>query len=801
MRSRSSVALVCSLLLLLSVSAVAGERSVVRISIASRAEVDFVAQWSEPWEVSYDEGWLITDVDDEGLLRLEELGFRPQILTKETAKYNRPLEALPGQTEGIPGYPCYRTVEETLTTGADLAALYPDLAQWIDIGNSWQKTQDPVDGYDLMLLKITNSAIGGDKPDLYVEGAIHSRELVTAELVTRFAEHVLANYGVDPDITWIVDHHELHLLLQTNPDGRKNAEAGDWWRKNTNETTCGSPSDWGVDLNRNFWFEWGCCGGSSSNGCDDTYRGISAASEPETIAVQDYVRANFNDNRPDDLTTPAPLDSEGIFIDVHSYGGDVLSSWGFTSTDPPNGPQILTLGRKFAYFTDYDARLGSLYSVDGSTKDFGYGELGLASYTWELGTEFFQDCSPFESTIYPDNLDALVYAAKVPRAPYMLPYGPDVLGAVAAPSIVAPGALVQVNATADDTRYESGSGEPTQPIFAADLYVDTPPWDPAAAPIAMSAADGSFNHTVEGLTATLDTTGLADGRHLLYLQAEDSLGNRGPVSAVFLWVMDPATSPRIEGLVTSLADGSPLEATVVAQDVADGTSFTVGTDPADGSYSLMVLEGTYDVTATSSGYAAATVAGVLATSGTTATVDLQLEPIEGILIDDVENGNLGWTDEGGWGITDEDANSPTHSWTDSPGVNYGSNWNYSLISPPLDLRFHRDVTLQFAHAYDIEDGYDYGYVEVSSDNGGSWTTVATYTDVAPWETVTVPVPQIDFASAARVRFRLETDFTVTRDGWYVDDIVVNGVEEMPQGLLFMDSFESGDTSAWSEVVP
>ena len=83
-------------------------------------------------------------------------------------------------------------------------------------------------------------------------------------LATRFAEYLVNNYGMDPDATWILDHHEIHLMLQTNPEGRKEAEAGTSWRKNTNENYCGATSsNRGADLNRNFAFQWDCCGGSS----------------------------------------------------------------------------------------------------------------------------------------------------------------------------------------------------------------------------------------------------------------------------------------------------------------------------------------------------------------------------------------------------------------------------------------------------------------------------------------------------------------------------------------------------------
>ena len=144
---------------------------------------------------------------------------------------------------------------------------YPLLATWNDVGDSWEKvTPGGNPGYDLMVLKLTNSTIPGPKPKLFAMSSIHAREYTTAELNTRFAEHLVGNYGDDPDITWLLDYHEIHLMLQSNPDGRKHAETGISWRKNTNENYCSPTSpNRGADLNRNFEFQWGCCGGSSGS--------------------------------------------------------------------------------------------------------------------------------------------------------------------------------------------------------------------------------------------------------------------------------------------------------------------------------------------------------------------------------------------------------------------------------------------------------------------------------------------------------------------------------------------------------
>ncbi len=489
--------------------------------------------------------------------RIQSLGFKVSIDKERTADFN---VGFGRQMQTIPGYSCYRTVEETFAAAANLAAVYPTLAQWIDIGNSWEKSVGQPDGYDLMLLKLTNTLVGGDKPKLFIIAAIHAREYTTAETATRFAEYLLANYGTDPDVTWMLDYHEIHILLQTNPDGRKEAEAGISWRKNTNENYCGvTSSNRGADLNRNFSYQWGGAG-SSSNPCDGTYRGTSAYSEPEAKAVSDYMLSIFPDQRG---TGAAPADATGIFIDLHSYGGYVLWPWSYTTTLPPNSSQLATLGRKLAYFTNYlPGQTGrDLYVCSGVTTDYAYGELGIAAYTIEMGTAFFQSCSTYESTIHPANLQSLLYAAKVVRTPYMTPLGPDSLSVAVSASSVPAGTPVTLTAQANDTRYRQSNGtEPTQNIAAAEYTIDTPPWETGAAPIAMSTSDGAFNATIENITAAVNTSSLTPGRHIIYVRSKDASSNWGAVSAVFL---------TIEGA----ANQAPVVSGIPDQTILEGESF------------------------------------------------------------------------------------------------------------------------------------------------------------------------------------------------------------------------------------
>ncbi len=517
---------------------------VVRVYFEDRAQLNELAARLDVWEVNNEEGYFIARVSPQALRKLRALGLRIEAEPRLTERLYLSLQLSPEQTSGIPGYACYRTVEETYNDLSALAAAHPDLATWTDVGDSWEKaTSGGASGYDLYALKLTNQNIPGPKPKLFVIAAIHAREYTTAELATRFAEKLVNEYGVDPDITWLLDNYEFHLIPHANPDGRKHAEAGEMWRKNTdNDDGCSFDRvDWGyyygVDLNRNSSFKWNQ-GGSSDNACDETYHGPSAASEPEVQAIENYARSIFPDQRGPNDNDPAPQDAEGVFITLHSYSELVLFPWGWTDTqDAPNKAELATLGRKFGYFNQYEVCSDCLYNASGTTDDFTYGELGVASYTFELGTAFFQDCSFFENDIIPKNMPALIYAFKAARRPYMDPKGPDALNVAVSAASVSAGDVVTLTATLDDSRYFSGGhgDEPVQAIQAARYTIDTPSWQ-GGVTHPMDPTDGAFDTSVEEATVTIDTTGMTNGRHILFVEGQDADGNWGVPTAVFLEV-------------------------------------------------------------------------------------------------------------------------------------------------------------------------------------------------------------------------------------------------------------------------
>jgi predicted deacylase len=434
----------------------------------------------------------------------------------------------------IPGYPCYRQVAELFQSGQQIAVNYPNLATWKDVGDSYLKSVGQ-GGYDIWVLVLTNKSVTLPKPALLITGGIHAREYVTAETAMRFAEYLVQNYGTNADVTWLLDYNEIHIMPEINPDGRTMADgttSNILWRKNkhkhdNNNCSNTSASHIGADLNRNFPFMWNTAG-TLPGVCDETYAGKSAGSEPETKAVRDYYLALFKDYNTSP-TSPASLDAMGIYIDLHSYSQLVLWPWGYASTLAPNNTQLRTLGRKFAFFNNHTPQQAvGLYPAAGTTDDDCYAERGVPAYCFEMGTAFFQDCSSFENTIYPTNLQALLYAAKTCRAPYRLTYGPDALNVAQNGNVL--------TASINDTRYNNSNGtETTHNITAAEYYIDHPDFD-GGTPIAMAAVDGTFNHQkTENVKAPIDCSGLADGKqHTIFVRGKDAGNNWGPYTAIFL---------------------------------------------------------------------------------------------------------------------------------------------------------------------------------------------------------------------------------------------------------------------------
>jgi murein tripeptide amidase MpaA len=228
-------------------------------------------------------------------------------------------------------------VESALTVAT--SAPYAGFTQLIPLPNlTWE-------GRKCNAIKIANGSDPG-RPGIYFLGGIHSREWGSADILINFIEQLEQAYlngtGITlggktfsaSDIKTIVDNLDIYVFPQANPDGRNysmNTEA--LWRKNrrTAAPNSNAGSCVGVDLNRNYDFLWDFQNlfaptstvSCSANPCDhDVYHGPSAFSEPESLNAK-WIHDNFP--------------NIGYFVDLHSFGPDILYSWGDDddqTTDP-----------------------------------------------------------------------------------------------------------------------------------------------------------------------------------------------------------------------------------------------------------------------------------------------------------------------------------------------------------------------------------------------------------------------------------------------------------------------------------
>jgi murein tripeptide amidase MpaA len=153
-------------------------------------------------------------------------------------------------------------------------------------------------GRPIIALQVTKGATGAniaDRPAVLYNSMQHAREWLAGETCRRTLEYFVHNYGKGTsaglEATHLVDTTELWFVCVNNPDGYEYTftPGNRLWRKNLRDNnndgqiTLGD----GVDPNRNFSSHWGLDNdGSSPDPASETYRGPSAASEPETKAME-----------------------------------------------------------------------------------------------------------------------------------------------------------------------------------------------------------------------------------------------------------------------------------------------------------------------------------------------------------------------------------------------------------------------------------------------------------------------------------------------------------------------------------
>jgi len=277
-------------------------------------------------------------------------------------------------------------------------------------------------------LKICKAVVGPDtRPVVYYNALTHAREPEGMQALFYFIDDLLAKYGSDPTATYLLENRVLYICPVVNPDGyfrnqTTNPTGGGLWRKNLRDNDASGTVNSldGVDINRNYGFQWGLDNvGSSGSFSSETYRGPAAFSENETNAQKNIVVA---------LQPKTGLS-------FHTYSDLLLHPWGYTTAAPPDSNVFyewddeMSLGA--GYITGQSPRV--LYGVNGEYNDWTYGETTIKprAYTWtpEVGgpNDGFW---PAPSRIQPmaeENLRHCYYVASI-AGPYVRAERSDVIG-------------------------------------------------------------------------------------------------------------------------------------------------------------------------------------------------------------------------------------------------------------------------------------------------------------------------------------------------------------------------------------
>ena len=199
--------------------------------------------------VSIKDGYAEAVLDKAEATALSGKGYSLKTLIADLDKYVEQMKSTQNKTDA---YYNYAKVETVL---GDWAKKYSEICRLESIGKSCENK-------DIWALKISdNPQKNEQEPAVLLMGAHHSREWPSIEVPMAVAEKLLTNYSENPEIKRLVDTREIWIVPVVNPDGviysMEKVSFGENRRKNSDGT-------FGVDLNRNYGYQWGDVGSSNS---------------------------------------------------------------------------------------------------------------------------------------------------------------------------------------------------------------------------------------------------------------------------------------------------------------------------------------------------------------------------------------------------------------------------------------------------------------------------------------------------------------------------------------------------------
>lgn len=259
----------------------------------------------------------------------------------------------------------------------DLNARYPQFTRLEQIGTSLQGR-----AIWALLVSTTPQVENPEyykKPSIIFDGMHHAREIMTSEVVMDVAEYSLQMLADSSGLAPLLGRWNVWVVPMLNVDGNNIVwTQKSMWRKNARSE---NGQTFGVDINRNYPFNWNRCNGASSSKYSDAYRGASAASEPETQAMMKLAG--------EVLPTAS--------LSYHSYSELVLYPYGCNGVVTGDNALYTSVANELAQMLPSDSGGGHydpgtpwqlLYDVDGDSMSYLYGEFGALALTFEINQEF-----------------------------------------------------------------------------------------------------------------------------------------------------------------------------------------------------------------------------------------------------------------------------------------------------------------------------------------------------------------------------------------------------------------------------
>ena len=308
------------------------------------------------------------------------------------------------------GWGHYHNYTEVVEILLRLNATFPTIVDVFSVGQSWQNRT-------IYCVRLTNENHSQAKPETLYVGFHHARERISAELPLYFVTYAAENYATNATVRRLLDLTEIYVIPALNVDGFDAVDANEWHRKNvrpfdedddglvdedppddadgdgyieqlgrwdgeewlsirlegidndgdglTNEDDVG-----GVDLNRNYGYQWNAtCSSGSANRSAEDYRGPVAFSESETRAIRDLVTNHrFR-----------------YAVSFHSGDECIVYPWGYTATLTSDDLTFRGIAEALSALVDApNVRGGEWYTMSGSWDDWMYGDQGVLAITCEI---------------------------------------------------------------------------------------------------------------------------------------------------------------------------------------------------------------------------------------------------------------------------------------------------------------------------------------------------------------------------------------------------------------------------------